>query len=158
MLLTPAQIKPKWFESRWNSSFFFTRGGCVSCLRACLGARLLPQSCWYPNLSEGADRVGGQLRGDKVCPFSGVTSFGRVGRTVPESDAGCLEDGAGKRRWEFGGGCRKAMLGVLTYHCVGPAGQSPSRRCLPVPVHHDASGDCKLQPPSPRARSLWAVV
>ena len=23
---------------------FFTRGGCVSCLRACLGARLLPQS------------------------------------------------------------------------------------------------------------------
>ena len=27
----------------------------------------------YRNLSEGADRVGGQLRGDKECPFSGVT-------------------------------------------------------------------------------------
>ena len=56
MLLTPAEIKPKSFESRRNS--FFTRGGCVSCLRACLGAKLLPQSYQYPNLSEGADRVG----------------------------------------------------------------------------------------------------
>ena len=41
----------------------------------------------YPNLSEGADRVGGQLRGDKECPFSGVTKSGRVWRKVPESDA-----------------------------------------------------------------------
>ena len=41
MLLTPAQIKPKSFELRRNS-VFFTRGGCASCLRACLGARLLP--------------------------------------------------------------------------------------------------------------------
>ena len=41
----------------------------------------------YPNLSEGADRVGGQLRGDKECPFSGITKSGRVWRTVPESDA-----------------------------------------------------------------------
>ena len=40
-----------------------------------------------PNLSEGADRVGGQLRGDKECPFSGVTKSGRVWRKVPESDA-----------------------------------------------------------------------
>ena len=56
MLLTPAQIKPKSFESRRNSSFFFTRGGCASCLRACLGARLLLQSYQYPNLSEGAER------------------------------------------------------------------------------------------------------
>ena len=70
----------------WNS-FFFTRGGCASCLRECLGARLLPQSYQYPNLSEGADRVGGQLRGDKECPFSGVTKSGRVWRKVPESDA-----------------------------------------------------------------------
>ena len=36
----------------------------------------------YPNLSEGADRVGGQLRGDKECPFSGVTKSGRVWRKV----------------------------------------------------------------------------
>ena len=85
MLLTPAQIKPKSFELRWN--FFFTQGGCVSCLRACLGAKLLPQSYQYPILSEGADCVGGQLRGDKECPFSGVTKSGRVWRKVPESDA-----------------------------------------------------------------------
>ena len=85
MLFTPAQIKRKSFESRRNS--FFTRGGSVSCLRACLGARFLPQSYQYPNLSEGADRVGGQLRGDKECPFSGVTKSGRVWRKVPESDA-----------------------------------------------------------------------
>ena len=29
----------------------------------------------------------GQLRGDKECPFSGVTKSGRVWRKVPESDA-----------------------------------------------------------------------
>ena len=78
MLLTLAQIKPKSSELRRNS--FFTRGGCVSCLRACFGARLLLQS-------EGADRVGGQLRGDKECPFSGVTKSGRVWRKVPDSGA-----------------------------------------------------------------------
>ena len=38
-------------------------------------------------LSEGADRVGGQLRGDKECPFTGVTKSGRFWRKVPESDA-----------------------------------------------------------------------
>ena len=85
MLLTPAEIKRKSFESRRNSSF--ARGGCASSLRACLGARLLLQSCQYPNLSEGADRVGGQLRGVKECPFSGGTKSGRVWRKVPESDA-----------------------------------------------------------------------
>ena len=84
-MLTPAQIKPKSFESRRNS--FFTRDGCVSCLRACLGARLLPQSYQYPNLSQGADRVGGQLCGDKECPFSDVNKSGRVWRKVPESGA-----------------------------------------------------------------------
>ena len=45
----------------------------MSCVRACLDSTLLPQSYQYPNVSEGADRVGGQLRGDKKCPFSGVT-------------------------------------------------------------------------------------
>ena len=73
-----------WIETEL---FFFTRDGCASCLRACLGARLLLQSYEYPNLSEGADRVGGQLRGDKECPFSGVTKSGRVWRKVPKSDA-----------------------------------------------------------------------
>ena len=52
-----------------------------------MGARLLPQSYQYSNLSEGADRVGGQLRGGKEGPFSGVTKSGRVWRKVPESDA-----------------------------------------------------------------------
>ena len=86
MLLKPAQTKPQSFESRRNF-FFFTRGGCVSCIRAFLGARLLPQSYQYPDLSEGTDHVGGQLRGYKECPFSGVTKSGRVWRKVPESDA-----------------------------------------------------------------------
>ena len=56
-----------------------------------------------PNPSEGADRVGGQLRGDKEWPFSGVTKLWQS-----------LEEGAGKRcsECEFGGRCRKAMLGV----------------------------------------------
>ena len=52
-----------------------------------MGARLLPQPYQYPNLSEGVDSVGGQLCGDKECPFSGVTKSGRVWRKVPESDA-----------------------------------------------------------------------
>ena len=50
-----------------------------------LALRLLPQSYQYPDLSKGADRVGGQLRGDKKGPFSGVTKSGRVWRKVPES-------------------------------------------------------------------------
>ena len=36
---------------------------------------------------EGSDCVAGQLRGDKECPFSGVTKSGRVWRKVLESDA-----------------------------------------------------------------------
>ena len=56
----------------------------------CMGARLIPQSYQYPNLSEGVDRLGGQLRGDKECPFSGVTKSGRVWRKVPESGAGSV--------------------------------------------------------------------
>ena len=41
----------------------------------------------YPNPSEGADRVAGQLRENIECPFSGVAKSGRVWRKVPESDA-----------------------------------------------------------------------
>ena len=40
---------------------------------------------------EGADRVGGQLRGDKEYPFSDATKSGRVWRKVPESDARIVE-------------------------------------------------------------------
>ena len=52
-----------------------------------LGARLLPQSYQYPNLSEGTDLISGQLHGNKECSFSGITKSGRVWRKVPESDA-----------------------------------------------------------------------
>ena len=86
MLFTPAQIKPKSFELRQMFFLFFTQGGCISCLRACLDARLLLQSYQYPNLWEGTDHISGQLRGDKECPFSGVTKSGRVWRKVLESD------------------------------------------------------------------------
>ena len=58
--------------------FFFTRGGCVSCLRACFGARLL-LVILVPEPFRG--------RWDKECPFSGVTKSGRVWRKVPDSDA-----------------------------------------------------------------------
>ena len=40
--------------------------------------------CYFqkdPNLPEGADSVGGQLRGDKECPLSDVTNSARVWRT-----------------------------------------------------------------------------
>ena len=84
MLLTPAQIKPKSFKSRRNSLFTGVDAPHFY-LRAWAG--LLLQSYQYPNLSEGADRVGGQLRRDKEYPFSGVTKSGRVWRKVPESDA-----------------------------------------------------------------------
>ncbi len=46
---------------------------------------MLPHSYQYQNLSDGADRVGGQLHEDKKCPFSGVTKSGRVWRKMPES-------------------------------------------------------------------------
>ena len=82
----PAQIKSKLSASRQTLLFYFLPGVDAShvYVRA-LGARLPPQSYWYPDLWEGADRVAGQLRGDKECPFSGVT--GRVWRKVPESAA-----------------------------------------------------------------------
>ena len=54
--------------------------------------RALALGCFYSHIStrtfsEGADRIAGQLRGDKEYPFSGVTKSGRVWRKVPESDA-----------------------------------------------------------------------
>ena len=47
---------------------------------------LLPQSYLYPNLLEGADSVGAiQMHGDKECPFSGATDYGRVWRKGAEN-------------------------------------------------------------------------
>ena len=80
MLLAPARIKPKSFESRRNS---FCYPAWMRLMFTCVFGRyrLLPQSYQYPNLSEGADRVGGQLRGDKesvsgqtLPPLDGVTA------------------------------------------------------------------------------------
>jgi len=47
---------------------------------------LLPQPYEWPNLSEGTGSVSGQLHGDRKCPFSGITSFGRDWRKVLESN------------------------------------------------------------------------
>ena len=77
MLLTPAQMDLLLFLPGVDALHVYVRAWALGCF----------QSYHYPNLSEGADRVGGQLRGDTECPFSGVTKFGRVWRKVPESDA-----------------------------------------------------------------------
>ena len=45
----------------------------------------------YRNLTEGADRAAGQLRGDNECPFSDVTKSGRVWKKVPESGPRSVE-------------------------------------------------------------------
>ena len=85
MLLTPAQIKPKSFESRRNSFLPGVDASHVYMRAWVLG--YFHSHIRYPNLSEDADRVGGQLHGDKECPFSGVTKSGRVWRKLPENDA-----------------------------------------------------------------------
>ena len=51
---------------------------------------MLPQSYYHSTLSEGADSVGGQLFGDKECPFSGVTSSGRVRRKGRKRCSECV--------------------------------------------------------------------
>ena len=65
------------------------------------------QSYQYPNLSEGADRVGGQMCGDKECPFSGAISSGRVWSKVLKSDAQSVAypklPSTGLRHLSFGG-------------------------------------------------------
>ena len=61
-----------------DASYVYVRAWALGCFRRLISS---------PNLSEGADCVGGQLRGDKECPYSGVTKSGRVWRKVPESDA-----------------------------------------------------------------------
>ena len=62
--------------------------------------RALVLGCFYCHISTRTfrkalhDRVAGQLRGDKECPFSGVTKSGRVWRKVPESGAQSVGPGA----------------------------------------------------------------
>ena len=67
------------FLPRVDAPHVYVSAGAVGCFCSHISI--------YPNLSEGADCVGGQLRGDKECPFSGVIKPGRVWRKVPESGA-----------------------------------------------------------------------
>ena len=71
-------------------ALFFFKPGADVYVDVYMHGRLLLQSYLYLNLSEGAVRVAGHLRGDKECPFSGITKSGRV----------------------FGGRCQKVVLGV----------------------------------------------
>ena len=61
-------------------------------LRSHVYVGALALGCFYSHISTGTFQRAltaslGQLRGDKECPFSGVTKSGRVWRKVPESDA-----------------------------------------------------------------------
>ena len=71
---------------------------------------MLPQSYQYQNLSEGADRVNGQLRGDKEWPFGGVTKSGRVWRKVPESDVRSVLVVFKSRAWRMQQSLNTALL------------------------------------------------
>ena len=83
MLLTPAQIKSKSFESR--RPLFILHG--VDASHVYVRARAL--GCFHSLISTRTFRR--VLRGDKECPFSGVTKSGRVWRKVPESGARSVE-------------------------------------------------------------------
>ena len=77
----------------------------------------------------GADRVGGQLRGDKECPFRGVTKSGRVWRKVPESDARSVAT-----RVEIKARTRSVSCGVR--RCVS---QSQRRTTVSAGLHNGGS-------------------
>ena len=108
-MLSPVQIKSKSFESRQNS--FLLPGAdaphaYVRAWKLCC----FPRSYEEPTHSGSTDSIGGQLRGDKAYPFSGVTS-----------SAASLEEGAGKRCSECGG----VGGNVANYKaCEGTAGSS----------------------------------
>ena len=95
-MLTPAQIKPKSVESKWNSFFSFLPGLDAPHVYV----RALALGCFYSHISTRTFRraltasLHGQLRRDKERPSSGVTKTGRVWRKVPESDARCVTDNA----------------------------------------------------------------
>ena len=60
--------------------------------------RALALGCFYSHISTRTFRRAltdavGQMRGDKECPFSGVTKSGRVWRKVPESGARSISGG-----------------------------------------------------------------
>ena len=95
---------------------------------------------------EGADRVGGQLRGDKECPFNGVTKSGSVWRKAPESNARSVARSMGHahtpsiafRHLPPKEGCRNPVLGVWGTRCH--FGRFLSLRITHTPVTYCTGG------------------
>ena len=85
------------------------------CVLGCLVGSTVLSQYQYLNISEGADQVGGQLCGDKECPFSGVTKSGRVWRKVPESGARSVERDAHVHANMFVCGFMIAFVSVCSY-------------------------------------------
>ena len=90
LLLTPAQTKPKSFESRWNFKKIKLKKyqGWMRLMFTCV----LNRGCFHSFTSTRTFRKAltalvDSYAGDKECPFSGVTKSSRVWREVPESDA-----------------------------------------------------------------------
>ena len=80
----PAEISQNCLNQ--GRTYFYT--GRTHLMFTCmLGCYVASTVLLAPNLSDGSDSVGGQLHRDKKCRFSGVTSSGRIWRTVLESDA-----------------------------------------------------------------------
>ena len=135
--------------------------------------RALALGCFHSQISTRTfrrvpDRVSGQLRGDKECPFSGVTKSGRVWRKVPESDARsaaaelCLQltildqftDSLQQSDPEQG----MVSMATPTHSRPPPLGVGlvHSRIRVRVPAPHDAEQEPhsrhSLHPPSPKGR------
>ena len=87
MLLTPAEIKPKSFESKRplfilpgvDASRVYVRARALGCFHSLISTETFRRA-----LTASLDSCAEIL---KECPFSGVTKSGRVWRKVPESDA-----------------------------------------------------------------------
>ena len=115
MLLTPAQIKWKSFESRRNSSFFLPG---VDASHVYVHAWML--GCFHSLISSQTFRraltalvdICAEIK--RECPFSGVTKSGRVWRKVLESGA-------------------RSVVGPLTHQrqfCLSVCQTGAQTRCL----------------------------
>ena len=67
------------YDVRIETELFSYRGLAHLMFTCVLGRCVASTVLLVPNPSEGADRVGGQLRGDKECSFSGVTILAEFG-------------------------------------------------------------------------------
>ena len=95
--------------------------------------RALALGCFYGHISTGTFRraLTGQLRGDKECPFSGVTKSSRVWRKVPESGARSVT--TGMRQLTQMGASEVLMVAV-----EAQAVAAPVRSARSVEVSEDA--------------------